>query len=125
MLNNADQKDVRVATIGISVSVKGEIKGSEDIVVDGHVEGRIDLPEHMLTIGPNATVLADVNAKVVIVLGSITGSITAREKADIRKTATVEGTLTCSRLSVEEGATMNGLIETKSRPGSTGRAEAA
>ena len=122
MLNTGDQKDGRTATIGISVSIKGEIKSAEDVVVDGQVQGRIDLPEHTLTIGPNATLLADIDAKVVIVFGSVTGSITARDKADIRKTASVEGSLTCRRLLVEEGATMNGTIETKNRP-STDRAK--
>ena len=122
MLNTGDQRDVRTATIGISVSIKGEIKSAEDVVVDGQVQGRIDLPEHTLTIGPNATLLADIDAKVVIVFGSVTGSITARDKADIRKTASVEGSLTCRRLLVEEGATMNGTIETKNRP-STDRAK--
>jgi cytoskeletal protein CcmA (bactofilin family) len=116
MLNTGDQKDVRTATIGISVSIKGEIKGAEDVVVDGQVQGRIDLPEHTLTIGPNATVLADIDAKVVVVFGSVTGSINARDKADIRKTASVEGALSCGRLMVQEGATMNGKIETKNRP---------
>ena len=122
MLNTGDQRDVRTATIGMSVSIKGEIKSAEDVVVDGQVQGRIDLPEHTLTIGPNATLLADIDAKVVIVFGSVTGSINARDKADIRKTASVEGSLTCRRLLVEEGATMNGTIETKNRP-STDRAK--
>jgi len=124
MLNNGEQKDVRLATIGISVSIKGEIKGSEDVIVDGQVEGRIDLPEHTLTIGPNATVVADINAKIVIVLGSVTGSIVARERADIRKTAVVEGSLSCDRLAVQEGATIIGKVETKSRRPSTNRTSA-
>jgi cytoskeletal protein CcmA (bactofilin family) len=115
-MNNGEQKDVRVATIGISVSIKGEINGSEDLTIDGQVEGRIELPEHTLTIGPNATVVADINAKVVTVFGSIIGSVVAREKADIRKTASLEGSLTCGRLAVQEGAKINGKVETKSRP---------
>ena len=124
MLNNGEQKDVRVATIGVSISIKGEIRGSEDIVFDGQVQGRIDLPEHTLTIGPNATVLADVDAKVVIVFGSVTGSVNAREKADIRTTASVEGELTCGCLVVQEGATIIGQVETKHRAAPTGRATA-
>src|SRR5262245_6118119 len=115
-MNNGEQKDVRVATIGISVSIKGEINGSEALTIDGQVEGRIELPEHTLTIGPNATVVADINAKVVTVFGSIIGSVVAREKADIRKTASLEGSLTCGRLAVQEGAKINGKVETKSRP---------
>jgi cytoskeletal protein CcmA (bactofilin family) len=115
-MNNGEQKDVRVATIGISVSIKGEINGSEDLTIDGQVEGRIELPEHTLTIGPNATVVADITAKVVTVFGSIIGSVVAREKADIRKSASLEGSLTCGRLAVQEGAKINGKVETKSRP---------
>jgi cytoskeletal protein CcmA (bactofilin family) len=124
MLNNGEQKDVKVASIGISVSIKGEIKGSEDLTVDGQVEGKIDLPEHMLTIGPNATVVADITAKVVTIFGSVIGNVSAREKADIRKTASVEGTLTCGRLAVQDGAKINGKIETKNRPTAADRAKA-
>jgi cytoskeletal protein CcmA (bactofilin family) len=116
MLNNDEQKDVRAAAVGISVSIKGEISGSEDLTIDGQVEGRIDLPEHTLTIGPNATVVADITAKSVTIFGSVIGSITAREKADIRKAASIEGGLTCGRLSVQEGARITGTIETKTRP---------
>ena len=124
MLNNGEQKDVKVATIGISVSIKGEIKGSEDLTVDGQLEGRIDLPEHTLTIGPNATVVADITAKVVTIFGSVIGNVSAREKVDIRKTASVEGTLTCGRLAVQEGAKINGKVETKNRPTAADRAKA-
>ncbi len=117
MLNNGEQqKDVRVATIGVSVSIKGEIKGSEDLTIDGQVEGKIELPDHMLTIGPNATVVADITAKVVTVFGAVIGTVIAREKADIRKTASLEGSLTCGRLAVQEGAKINGKIETKNKP---------
>ena len=125
MLNNGEQKDVKVASIGISVSIKGEIKGSEDLTVDGQVEGRIDLPEHTLTIGPNATVVADITAKVVTIFGSVIGNVSAREKADIRKTASVEGTLICGRLAVQEGAKINGKVETKNRPTAADREKAA
>ena len=118
MINSGEQKDVRVATVGASVSIKGEIRGSEDIVVDGQVEGRIDVPGHMLTIGPNAKVQADVTANVVIVFGSVIGSVTAQGKAEIRKTALVEGAITCGCLSVQEGATIVGQIDTRNRPAS-------
>ena len=118
------QKDVRVATVGMSASIKGEISGSEDLTVDGQVEGRIDLPEHTLTIGPNATVLADINARIIAVFGTVVGSVVAREKAEIRKTASVEGSLTCGQLAVQEGARINGKIETKSRRAAADRSKA-
>ena len=123
MNNGEQQKDVRVATIGISVTIKGEINGAEDLTVDGQVEGKIELPEHTLTIGPNATVMADINAKVVTVFGTVIGNVVAREKADIRKTASVEGSLSCGSLAVQEGAKMNGRIETK-KPASANRTKA-
>jgi cytoskeletal protein CcmA (bactofilin family) len=126
MLNNGEQqqqKDAKVATIGTSVSIKGEIKGSEDLTVDGQIEGRIDLPDYTLTIGPNATVVADITAKVVTIFGSVIGSVVARETADIRKSASVEGSLSCGRLTVQEGAKINGKIDTKSRPAAAARAK--
>ena len=122
MLNNEEQKDVRVA-VGISISIKGEITGAEDLTIDGQVEGRIDLPEHTLTIGPNATVVADITAKRVTVFGSVIGNIVARDKADIRKAASIEGALTCGRLAVQEGATIIGKVETKNRPAAAGLAK--
>jgi len=122
-MNIGEQKDVRPASMGISVSIKGEISGSEDLTVDGQVEGRIDLAEHTLTIGPNATVVADVNAKVIIIFGTVIGTIAAREKADIRKSASVEGSLSCGRLAVQDGARITGKVETKSRPEAVDRAK--
>ena len=124
MNNGEQQKDVRVATIGISVTIKGEINGAEDLTVDGQVEGKIELPEHTLTIGPNATVMADINAKVVTVFGTVIGNVVAREKADIRKTASVEGSLSCGSLAVQEGAKMNGKIETKNRSAASNKPKA-
>jgi cytoskeletal protein CcmA (bactofilin family) len=122
MWNNGEQqKDGRVATFGISVSIKGEIKAAEDLTVDGQVEGRIDLPDHTLTIGPNATVMADINAKIVTIFGTVIGTVVAREKVDIRKSASVEGSLTCGRMAVQEGAIIRGKVETKNRAAAANR----
>ena len=123
-MSNIEQQGVRAAAVGISISVKGDISGAEDLTVDGQVEGRIDLPDHSLTIGPNATVVADINAKDVTVFGTVIGSVTARDKADIRTTASVEGTLTCGRLAVQEGARLTGRIETTNRAAMAGRTQA-
>ncbi len=123
MSKSSEQPDARVATVGTSISIKGQISGSEDLTVDGQVEGRIDLPEHSLTIGPNATVVADINVKFVTIFGSVIGSVIVGEKADIRNTASVEGALTCRRLTVQEGATIAGTLETTNRPASAGRTQ--
>ena len=118
------QKDGRVATVGLSVSIKGEISGAEDVTVDGQVQGRIELPEHTLTIGPNATVLADIHARIVTIFGTVVGTVVARERAEIRKTASVEGSLSCGQLAVQEGAKINGKIDTKNRPAGADRSKA-
>jgi cytoskeletal protein CcmA (bactofilin family) len=112
----ADQKkSASVATLGNSVFVKGEINGSEDLTIDGQVEGRIDLPEHTLTVGPNATLVADINAKNVIVFGSVVGTITVRERVELRSSASAEGAITCGGISVQEGAKVHGKLETKAQ----------
>src|SRR5262245_27169672 len=76
------EKDI--VNIGKSVVIKGELNGSEDLTVEGHVEGTIQLRDHVLTIGPNGRIKAQVFAKSVIVLGEVTGNVTASEKVDIR-----------------------------------------
>src|SRR5215218_10025397 len=73
-----------VVNIGKSVVIKGELNGSEDLTIEGQVEGKIELKEHALTIGPNGKIKAQVFAKSVIVLGEVTGNVTASEKVDIR-----------------------------------------
>jgi cytoskeletal protein CcmA (bactofilin family) len=105
--------ETRMAQLGRSVSVKGEITGSEDLTVDGQVDGRIDLPEHVLTVGPNATVCADVTAKVVMVFGSVLGTVVAHDKIEVRRSGSVEGNVTCNRLVVQDGAILSGRIETQ------------
>jgi cytoskeletal protein CcmA (bactofilin family) len=110
--DNKTSSSSKVASLGGSVLVKGEITGSEDLTIDGRVEGRIDLSDHVLTVGPNAKMQANISAKIVIIFGSVDGTITAREKVDVRSSASVQGSITCSRISVQEGATVNGKIET-------------
>jgi len=108
-----DGSDMRAAQFGRSLNIKGEVSGSEDLTIDGQLEGRIDLPDHVLTVGPNATILADVTAKIVTIFGSVIGSVTAKEKVDIRKGGSVEGSVTCARLAVQEGAILSGKFETQ------------
>jgi cytoskeletal protein CcmA (bactofilin family) len=105
----------RTALVGSSVSVKGEISGSEDVTVDGHVEGRIDLPDHALTIGPNASVKADIAARIVTVFGSVVGRITARDKVEIRRGGSLEGPLVSARIAIQDGAHFCGKVEMPAR----------
>jgi cytoskeletal protein CcmA (bactofilin family) len=98
-----------MANLGRLVTVNGELTGSEDLTVDGRVEGSIDLSDHALTIGPNANIHARIAAKVVTVFGSVVGHISAHD-AIIRKGASVEGDLECVRLVLQEGAHFCGKV---------------
>ena len=84
--------------IGKSVVIKGELNGSEDLTIEGQVEGKIELRQNVLTIGPNGKIKAAVFAKAVIVLGEVVGNVTASEKVDIRDNGSVDGDLISARL---------------------------
>ena len=103
------EKDI--VNIGKSVVIKGELNGSEDLTIEGHVEGTIQLREHVLTIGPNGRIKAQVFAKSVIVLGEVHGNITASEKVDIRDNGSVEGDLISPRIAIAEGAHFKGAVD--------------
>ena len=97
--------------IGKSVIIKGELSGSEDLTIEGHVEGRIDLKDNVLTIGPNGKIKAEVFAKSVVVLGEVTGNVTASEKVDIRDNGSVDGDIASPRVAIAEGAHFRGSID--------------
>lgn len=99
------------ASIGKSVQIFGEVKGSEDLVVDGTVEGTITLSESRLTIGPNARVQANVSARDVVVLGNLTGDINATGRVELRAGSHLKGDIRSGRISIEENATLSGKIE--------------
>jgi len=102
------------ASLGRSVTVKGELTGSEDLTVEGRVDGTIDLAQHALTIGPNAIINARIVARTVTVFGSVVGNITAHETT-IRKGASVEGDLSCTRLAIQDGAHFCGKVDMAAR----------
>ena len=100
-----------IATIGKSVVEKGELSGSEDLVVDGEVEGSIALRGQSLTIGPNGRVRANVEARNVILHGRVDGDIHASERVELRKSASLSGDITTARISIEDGAFFKGTID--------------
>jgi cytoskeletal protein CcmA (bactofilin family) len=100
-----------LAQIGKSVVIKGELSGSEDLYLDGHVEGSIALKGNSLTVGPNGQVKASVDAKGVVVQGKLEGNISASDRVDLRKSAVVTGDISTQRISVEEGAFLKGKVE--------------
>jgi len=100
-----------VVNIGKSVVIKGELNGSEDLAVEGHVEGKIELRDHVLTVGPNGKIKAQVFAKAVIVLGEVNGNVTASEKVDIRDGGSVDGDIISPRVAIAEGAHFRGSVD--------------
>jgi cytoskeletal protein CcmA (bactofilin family) len=97
--------------IGKSVVIKGELNGSEDLTIEGQVEGKIELRQNVLTIGPNGRIKAQVFAKSVIILGEVTGNVTATEKVDIRDNGSVDGDIAAPRVAIAEGAHFRGSID--------------
>jgi len=97
--------------IGKSVVIKGELTGSEDLTIEGHVEGKIELRQNVLTIGPNGKIKAQVFAKAVIILGEVTGNVTASEKVDLRDNGSIDGDITSPRVAIAEGAHFRGSID--------------
>jgi len=97
--------------LGKSVVIKGELSGSEDLTLQGHMEGKISLPEHTLTIGAKADVKADIAAKAVVVVGIVTGRVSAKDRIDIRSTGTITGDIVSPRLVIAEGGTLRGKVE--------------
>lgn len=97
--------------IGKSVVIKGELNGSEDLTIEGQVEGTIQLRDHILTIGANGRIKAQVFAKAVVVLGEVTGNVTASEKVDIRDNGSVDGDIVSPRVAIAEGAHFRGSVD--------------
>jgi cytoskeletal protein CcmA (bactofilin family) len=114
-----------VATIGKSIIFKGELTGSEDLEIDGSVEGDVKLPDHVLKIGANGKLKASVVAKCVQVVGRVTGDVTATERVEVEASGVVEGDIRAPRLLVQEGAVINGAIEMTKAPAAAGTKPAA
>ena len=107
--------------IGKSVVIKGELNGSEDLTIEGLVEGKIELRQNVLTIGANAHIKAAVFAKSVIILGEVIGNVSASEKVDIRDNGSVDGDIASPRVAIAEGAHFRGSIDMQK--GTTPKAE--
>lgn len=101
----------RAANIGSSLFIKGEVSGSEDLTVEGRVEGRIDLKDHNLTIAQTGRVNAEIHAKSVTVIGEITGNIQADEKVEITDTGRLTGDILAPRVAISDGAQFRGSVD--------------
>ena len=115
-IESKHQMERDLVNIGKSVVIKGELSGSEDLTIEGQVEGKIELRDHVLTIGPNGKIKAQVFSKAVVVLGQVTGNVTATEKVDIRDNGSVDGDLVSPRVAIAEGAHFRGSIDMQRKP---------
>ena len=99
------------ASIGKSIVINGELSGGEDLTIEGTVEGKIDLRDHVLTVGLNGRIKAEVSAKSIVVFGQVVGNLTATEKVDIKEKGSVEGDIVAPRLAIADGSHFRGSVE--------------
>ena len=99
------------ARIGKTVVIRGEVKGGEDLTIDGRVEGTIQLADNRLTIGPNADVAADLSAKDILVMGKVKGNVVATGRVELRAGCLLEGDVKAMRLAIEDNAVLRGKVD--------------
>ena len=117
----ADQRLVERSTmrIGATVVIKGDLSASEDLTLDGMMEGKIQVPDHMLTVGPDAKITAEVSAKIIVISGAVTGNVMAGDKVEIRETGSVQGDVSAPRLVMADGARLQGKVDMPARAETT------
>jgi len=109
--NEPPRRSSTNATIGPSIFIKGDLSGEEDLVIEGRVEGKVDLKQNNVTIGKNGRVRADVFGKVVIIEGEVDGNVFAREQAILRQAGAIRGNITAPRVMLEDGSRFKGSID--------------
>jgi cytoskeletal protein CcmA (bactofilin family) len=97
--------------LGQTVVLRGELSAKEDLLIEGQFEGTISLEDHRLTVGGDGQVKAEIRARQVVILGSVSGNVAAREKVEIRRTGHVVGDLVAGAVAIEEGAYFKGSID--------------
>jgi cytoskeletal protein CcmA (bactofilin family) len=110
-VNQAPATTRSVAMIGPSIKIKGEVSGDEDLLIQGRVEGTIDLKSNELSVGQSGQVVADIVAKVVKIEGEVTGDISGKENVVISKSGNVRGNIVAPRVTLEDGAIFKGSID--------------
>jgi cytoskeletal protein CcmA (bactofilin family) len=103
------------ATIGPSILIKGDLSGDEDLIIEGRVEGKVDLKQHNVTVGRSGRVKADIFGKVVTVEGEVDGNVFAQEQAILRQEGAIRGNITAPRVILEDGSRFKGSIDMESR----------
>jgi len=99
------------ATIGRSITIRGDVTGDEDLVIQGRVEGSVDLKQHAVTVGAEGQVKASITGRVVVIEGKVVGNVTAHERIVLRSTASVQGDISAPRVVLEDGARFRGGVD--------------
>src|SRR5688572_1240193 len=107
------------ATIGASIIIKGDLSGGEDLVIEGRVEGKVDLKQHNVTIGRSGRVKADVFGKVITIEGEVDGNVFAQEQAILRQAGAIRGNITAPRVILEDGSRFKGSIDMEAKDSSS------
>jgi len=116
-LKNAEQ--FRITNVAAGVRIKGEISGNEDLLVDGSIEGPVHLGDGQLTIGASGKLVGDIEAREVIVLGSVRGNVKARDRVEIKTEGSIVGDVATARIIIEDGAQFKGSIEIENKAAET------
>jgi cytoskeletal protein CcmA (bactofilin family) len=119
MMPKGEQSMDKIVNIGQSIHIKGELTGNEDLTIEGKVEGKVMLKDHNLTVGANGKIVAEINAKTVMVLGEVTGNITADDKVEVAATGTMRGDIQAPRVVLADGAKFKGAIDMDKKPSSS------
>ena len=109
----------KIVNIGQSIHIKGELTGNEDLTIEGKVEGKIFLKDNNLTIGANGKITAEITAKTVMVLGEVSGNITADDKVEVATSGSMRGDIIAPRVVLADGAKFKGAIDMDRKPGSS------
>lgn len=99
------------AHIGKSVVIKGQLSGSEDLYLDGEVDGTVDLPGHTLTIGPSGRIRANISARIVVIQGTVTGNVRGSDKVELKNSAVLTGDIITKRIAIDDGAFFKGGVD--------------
>ena len=102
---------VERATIGRSLVIKGEVSGTESLCIDGRIEGTVDFAGHCVTVGSKGSVAANISAREVVILGKVQGNIQCTDRLDIRSEGSLTGDVVTQRISVEDGAILEGSVQ--------------
>jgi cytoskeletal protein CcmA (bactofilin family) len=101
----------KAAWIGGAILVKGDVVSTQDLVIDGQVQGTIELGNHSLTIGPGASVVANLSASAVTISGKVQGNVRGATRVELKSTASVEGDISAPTFVMAEGAALSGKVE--------------